>query len=86
MTAPSVDRATEIGRLAALETINYEVVRIAEAKRLGVRPRILDQEVAKKRRALGFESNDSDPAQGRAVKMLDVLPWPEPVNSESPQL
>jgi putative DNA primase/helicase len=69
-------------RLAALETINYEVVRIAEAKRLGMRPRILDQEVAKKRRALGLESNDSDPGQGRAVKMLDVLPWPEPVNGD----
>ena len=52
MTAPRIDRATEIERLAALETINYEVVRIDEAKRLGIRSRILDQEVAKKRRAL----------------------------------
>ena len=76
MTAPGVDRATEIERLAALESIDYEVVRIAEAKRLGVRPRILDQEVAKKRRALGLESNDSGPGQGRAVKILDILPWP----------
>jgi hypothetical protein len=48
-----VDRATEIERLAALESINYEVVRVDQAKRLGIRPRILDQEVAKKRRALG---------------------------------
>ena len=82
MTSPGVDRATEIERLAALETINYEVVRIAEAKRLGVRPRILDQEVAKKRRALGLESNDSDPGQGRAARILDVLPWHEPVNGD----
>jgi len=43
MTAPSVDRATEIERLAALESINYEVVRVEEAKRLGIRPRILDR-------------------------------------------
>ena len=82
MTAPSVDRETEIERLAALETINYEVVRIAEAKRLGVRPRILDQEVAKRRRALGLASNDSDLGPGRAVKILDVLPWPDPVNGD----
>jgi hypothetical protein len=82
MTAPSLDRATEIERLAALESISYEVVRVNEAKRLGMRPRILDQEVAKKRRALGLESNDSDPGQGRLVKLLDVLPWPDPVDGD----
>ena len=83
MTAPSVDRATEIERLAALETINYEVVRIDEAKRLGIRSRILDQEVAKKRRALGLEgTTDGDPGQGRAVKILDILPWPDPVDGD----
>jgi Protein of unknown function (DUF3631) len=79
MTAPSVDRDVEIERLAALETIKYEVVRVDEAKRLGIRSRILDQEVAKKRRALGLESGKDDPGQGRAVKILDVLPWPDPV-------
>jgi len=80
MTAPSVDRAAEIERLAALETINYEVVRIDEAKRLGIRSRILDQEVAKKRRALGLEgTTDGDPGQGRPVKILDILPWSDPI-------
>src|SRR5262249_44761339 len=33
MTDPGMDRATEIERLAALEPIDYEVVRRAEAKR-----------------------------------------------------
>jgi putative DNA primase/helicase len=47
-----------------------------------MRPRILDQEVAKRRRALGLESDNDDPGQGRAVKILDVLPWPEPVNGD----
>jgi len=82
MTAPGVDRVTEIERLAALETIKYEVVRIAEAKRLGVRPRVLDQEVAKKRRELGLEGTAGDPGQGRAVKILDILPWPDPVDGD----
>jgi hypothetical protein len=82
MTIPSVDRATEIERLAALDSINYEVVRIDEAKQLRMRPRILDQEVAKKRRALGVEPNDDDPGQGRSVKILDVLPWPDPIEGD----
>jgi hypothetical protein len=82
MTAPSIDRATEIERLAALESIDYEVVRVDEAKRLGIRSGILDQEVAKMRRALGLEGTDGDPRQGRAVKILDILPWPDPVDGD----
>src|ERR1051325_10924636 len=82
MTAPSIDRATEIERLAALESIDYEVVRVGEAKRLGIRSGILDQEVAKKRRALGLEGTVSDPGQGRAVKISDILPWPDPVDGD----
>ena len=82
MTAPNVDRSTEIERLAALEPINYEVIRVSEAKRLGIRPRVLDHEVAKKRRALGLEGADGDPGQGRAVKILDVLPWPDPIDGD----
>jgi energy-coupling factor transporter ATP-binding protein EcfA2 len=82
MTAPSIDRATEIERLAVLESIDYDVVRVDEAKRLGIRARILDQEVTKKRRALGLEGTDGDPGQGRAVKILDILPWPDPVEGD----
>jgi hypothetical protein len=42
MTTPSIDRATGIERLAALESIDYEAVRVDEAKRLGIRSGILD--------------------------------------------
>jgi hypothetical protein len=82
MTTPSVDRVWEIERLAALEPVSYEVVRIDEAKRLGIRPRILDQEVAKKRRALGLESGNEVLGQGRAVKISDLIPWHEPLDGD----
>ena len=82
MTDPGIDRATEIERLAALESINYEVVRRAEAKRLGMRPGILDQEVAKARRALGLERNGDDLEQGRAVKITDILPWADAIEGD----
>lgn len=82
MTTPGVDRVTEIERLAALDPINYEAIRVDEGKRLGMRQRILDQEVAKKRRALGLESGEADPGQGRAIKIPDVLPWPDTVEGD----
>jgi hypothetical protein len=58
------------------------VLRTEAAKRLGVRASILDRAVAKKRRELGLESDDDDDGQGRAVKIVDVLPWPEPVDGD----
>jgi hypothetical protein len=59
MVSPkSVDRVTEIERLAALEPIQYEAVRIAAAKQLNVRANILDREVARTRRALGLDRPD----------------------------
>ena len=82
MTDPGIDRATEIERLAALESINYEVVRRAEAKRFGMRSEILDQEVAKARRALGLERNEDDLGQGRAVKIPDILPWADAIEGD----
>ena len=82
MTGPGVDRCVEIERLAALEPIDYEVVRVDEAKRLSLRPRILDQEVAKTRRALGLESNGDDPGQGRAVKIPEILPWADAIEGD----
>jgi hypothetical protein len=77
MTAPV--HAPEIERLAALEETDYESVRTEAAKRLGFRPRILDRAVAKKRRVLRLDAADDAPGQGRAVKILDVLPWRDPV-------
>jgi hypothetical protein len=76
-----VDRIVEIERLAALNPIDYEAARVQEAMRLKVRASILDREVTKKRRALGLDT-DKDGGQGRAVKIIDPLPYPEPVDGD----
>jgi hypothetical protein len=81
-STPPPDRAVEIERLAALDPINYEVARTEEAKRLGLRTSALDRAVAKKRRALGLDTGDGDSGQGRAVKIVDVLPWPDFVDGD----
>jgi hypothetical protein len=77
-----IDRAVEIERLASLESIDYEIARVEAAKLLGVRAHVLDRAVAKKRRALGLDTRQGDDGQGRAVKIVDVLPWPEPVGGD----
>jgi len=78
----AIDRVAEIERLAALDPINYEIARAEAAARLKVRAFVLDREVAKKRRALGLDSDKDDDGQGRAVKITDVVPWPEPVDGD----
>jgi hypothetical protein len=55
------------------------VTRAEAAKRLSMRAHVLDRAVAKKRRTLGLETGPDDDGQGRAVKIIDVLPWHEPV-------
>jgi uncharacterized protein DUF3631 len=82
MTADDIDRVVEIERLAALDRIDYDVARVKAAKRLGVRASVLDRVVGKKRRELGLETDKDDDGQGRAVKIVDVLPWPESVDGE----
>jgi putative DNA primase/helicase len=79
-----VDRPVEIERLASLDPIDYEVARVEAAKRLGMRASMLDRIVAAKRRELGLDGdNDSDEkGQGHAVKINDVLSWPEPVDGD----
>jgi putative DNA primase/helicase len=77
-----LDRTVEIERLASLDPIDYETVRAEAAERLGFRATILDGIVKKKRRALGLESPDDDPGQGRAIKIADVLPWPEGIEGD----
>src|SRR5262249_40107054 len=77
-----LDRTVEIERLASLDPIDYETVRAEAADRLGFRAHILDRAVKNKRRALGLESPDDDPAQGRAVKIADVLPWHEDIDGD----
>jgi putative DNA primase/helicase len=78
----NVDRIVEIERLAALDPINYEVARPEAVKHLGMRASVLDREVKKKRRALGLETEQQDEGQGRAVKIADLLPWPDPVDGD----
>jgi hypothetical protein len=78
----SLDRVVEIERLAALEPIAYEANRADAAKRLGVRTTVLDREVEKKRREFGLQDIQDDPGQGRAVKIADILPWPDPVDGD----
>jgi hypothetical protein len=82
MSADDIDRVVEIERLAALDPMDYEVVRAEAAKRLGMRAHVLDRAVAKKRRALGLDTGQDDDGQGRAVKIVDVLPWHERVGGD----
>jgi Protein of unknown function (DUF3631) len=76
------DRTTEIERLAALAPIDYEAARLNSAQQLGVRAHVLDNAVAKKRRALGLGNGDDDSAQGRAIKIVDPLLWHEAVDGD----
>src|SRR5947209_10857915 len=61
--------------LARLTPAQYDRVRKAEARRLGIRIETLDSEVAKCR------PDDYD-AQARAVKLPPVEPWPDPVDGQ----
>jgi hypothetical protein len=79
---PDINRVVEIERLAGLDPINYEAVRAEAAKRLGVRAAVLDSQVAKKRRKLGLETDADDDGQGRILKIIDVMPWPEAVEGD----
>jgi putative DNA primase/helicase len=81
--AEPVDRVAEIERLAALDSVNYEVARVEAAKRLGMRPSVLDAEVKKTRRKLRLDKQDDDDnGQGRPVQVVDAVPWHEPVDGD----
>ena len=69
----------KIAELAKLNAVEYDRVRTKCAQELNVRTATLDKEVSKKRRTLGLET-DNDEGQGRAVKIVDVTPWHEPVS------
>src|SRR5262249_11280871 len=77
-----IDRLVEIEQLAALDPIDYEAKRLEAAERLNVRASVLDREVEKKRKTLGLRTDDEDNGQGRAVKIVDPLPWPEEVSGD----
>jgi putative DNA primase/helicase len=61
-------------RLAALTLVEYDRVRKAEAARLGIRVATLNLEVVRCRAQLNEEAN------ARNVNLLEIEPWPEPVN------
>ena len=62
-----------VARLATAPLLEYDRVREAEAKRLGVRVSILDRLVASER-------GDEDEADEVAIMFPEVEPWPEPVD------
>lgn len=73
-TVPQETDAEAFDRLAKLTPAEYDRVRKAEAARLKIRPATLDAEVSKRR-----PQADSR-AQGTAVNLANVEPWPELVN------
>lgn len=62
--------------LAALAPLEYAERRKALAKRYGVRPGDLDKEVGR----IKAENAEDDGLQGQAVNLVDIEPWPEPVD------
>jgi Protein of unknown function (DUF3631) len=77
-----IDRIAEIERLAALDPIDYDLVRNEAANRLGIRTGTLDHAVTKKRRDLGLQTDDDEAGQGRLVRIDDVLPWPDAIEAD----
>jgi putative DNA primase/helicase len=72
--APIETLAETVDLLAAMGPLEYDLVREAEAKRLTVRVRTLDMEVARARPG-------GDDLSGRPFALTDHQPWPEPVET-----
>lgn len=68
---------SEIDRLAALPSVQYEVCRSKEARRLGMRTSVLDQHVRTARK-----EDNGDGRQGRALELPEPEPWPEEVDGD----
>jgi putative DNA primase/helicase len=81
-TSTSIDRVTEIERLAALELVDYEVVRVERAKELGFRASVLDTLRDEKRRELRLEPPRGGDGQGQPLKPDDIMPWPDPIEGD----
>jgi hypothetical protein len=82
MTLVQLDRVVEIERLAALDTVDYEIARKGAADQLGIRASVLDGLRAQKRRELKLESVKTDQCQGRSLALPEVMPWPEPIEGD----
>jgi hypothetical protein len=61
-------------RLASLEPFAYDVVRVKEAERLGIRVGTLDDQVEKLR-----EREESSAGTGRPLELAPPDPWPTPI-------
>lgn len=70
---PESDGLLPVSRLAALSPLDYELVRVREAKVLGARLEVLDKEVAAHRGRQGSESDT-------AGLFPPVAPWPTAVD------
>lgn len=68
---PEVDR--RIAALALLDPIAYDRARELAAREMGIRVSTLDEEVLRRRPRSGD-------AQGQALDLPDVKPWPDPVD------
>jgi putative DNA primase/helicase len=68
----------EIKRLAKLTLIEYESERIDAANRLNMRASILDRMVDDAR-----PKDDDNNGEGRAVRIVDIEPWPDPVDGQT---
>jgi hypothetical protein len=71
-----------IQELAGLSTLDYDRRRKEAAEQLGVGVAALDKAVAKQRKRSGTDT-DEEKGQGRAVKVIDVAPWNEPVDGNT---
>ncbi len=72
----TADHVLAIATLAMLPPMEYDAIRQAEAKRLGIRASTLDREVEKARAAL----EDKAKATGGGI-FHEVEPWPTPVQT-----
>src|SRR4051794_29160015 len=73
VVSPETDEES-FNRLAAFTPAQYDRMRKAEAKRLGIRIETLGAEVARCRLEADYD------AQARAIKLPLLEPWPEPVD------
>jgi hypothetical protein len=72
--------AGDLAHLAAMPPVDYDRVRLEEAKRLRVRVSTLDAEVEKQRAAAAAESRSGDSeGKGKALDLYQPEPWHEPV-------
>lgn len=74
-SAEAIESAADeiIRRLAKLKPREYDKVRTAEAKALGIRPTTLDAEV----KEIRAQTSEAD-----RLPFAEVEPWPEPINPE----